>query len=171
MSRYRRQRSQRAGCKTSSLAGGRERGRPAGRGAVGRDQCFSGEHPVGLFADRTRLELILQRTQRFQLTSPTFRGRARLLAEANPCCGERGSQTIRIASAAGLLRRERVTFALRDAVDNLRLDCQPYLTPADDCREAVHSALVWRTTRGLRPLTVRASHPVPMPTKATARPC
>src|SRR5262249_31063714 len=52
----------RAGCKISSLAGGRERGRPAGRGAVGRDQCFSGEHPVGLFADRTRLELILQST-------------------------------------------------------------------------------------------------------------
>src|SRR5262249_54011992 len=23
---------------------------PPGRGAVGRDQCFSGEHPVGLFA-------------------------------------------------------------------------------------------------------------------------
>src|SRR5262245_51046616 len=36
----------------------------AGRGAVGRDECFSGEHPVGLFADRTRLELILQRTLR-----------------------------------------------------------------------------------------------------------
>src|SRR5262249_26372342 len=52
----------RAGCKISSPAGGRERGRPAGRGAVGRDQCFSGEHPVGLFADSTRLELILQRT-------------------------------------------------------------------------------------------------------------
>src|SRR5215831_15635554 len=52
----------RAGCKISSLAGGRERGRPAGRGAVGRDKCSSGEHPVGLFADRTRLELILQRT-------------------------------------------------------------------------------------------------------------
>src|SRR5262249_43852379 len=52
----------RARCKISSLAGGRERGRPAGRGAVCRDQCFSGEHPVGLFADRTRLELIFQRT-------------------------------------------------------------------------------------------------------------
>ncbi|HJZ76422.1 MAG TPA: hypothetical protein VKE51_32025, partial [Vicinamibacterales bacterium] len=51
-----------------SLAGGRERGRPAGRGAVGRDQCFSGEHPVGLFADRTRLELILQRTLRIRET-------------------------------------------------------------------------------------------------------
>src|SRR5262249_59186399 len=52
-------RALRAGCKISSLAGGRERGRPAGRGAVSRDECFSGEHPVGLFADRTRLELIL----------------------------------------------------------------------------------------------------------------
>src|SRR5262245_57328739 len=60
----------RAGCKTSSLAGGREGGRPAGRGAVGRDQCFSGEHPVGLFADRTRLGLILQR-----LVIPTARSR------------------------------------------------------------------------------------------------
>ena len=35
-------------------AGGRERGRPAGRGAVSRDKCMSGELPVVLFADRTR---------------------------------------------------------------------------------------------------------------------
>src|SRR4029077_12427080 len=35
-------------------AGARERARPAGRGAVSRDESFSGEHPVGLFADRTR---------------------------------------------------------------------------------------------------------------------
>src|SRR5262245_4821397 len=67
----------RAGCKISSLAGGRERGRPAGRGAVGRDQCFSGEHPVGLFADRTRRELTLQRTLRARRTidpGPPFHG-------------------------------------------------------------------------------------------------
>ena len=44
----------RAGCQISSPAGVRERGRPAGRGAVSRDTCCSGEHPVGLFADRIR---------------------------------------------------------------------------------------------------------------------
>src|SRR5262249_9608200 len=68
----------RAGCKISSLAGGREQGRPAGGGAVGRDQCFSGEHPVGLFADRTRLELILQRTQRVFVSS-CRRGSSRMV--------------------------------------------------------------------------------------------
>jgi len=39
-------------------AGGRERGRPAGRGAVSRYKRTSGEHPVGLFADRTRHALL-----------------------------------------------------------------------------------------------------------------
>ena len=43
-------------------AGGRERGRPAGRGAVSRDKCTSGEHPVGLFADRTRKKLLAGET-------------------------------------------------------------------------------------------------------------
>jgi hypothetical protein len=39
-------------------AGGRERGRPARRGAVSRHKGSSGEHLVGLFADRTRYELL-----------------------------------------------------------------------------------------------------------------
>jgi hypothetical protein len=35
------------------VAGGRERGRPAGRGAPPTYKRFWREHPVGLFADRT----------------------------------------------------------------------------------------------------------------------
>jgi hypothetical protein len=49
-------------CEISPVAGGAERGRPARRGAQGRYERFCGEHRVGLFGDRSRLGLTLQRT-------------------------------------------------------------------------------------------------------------
>ena len=105
-----------------AVAGGRERGRPARRGAVSRDQGFSGEHRVGLFADRTR------HARSSDARSPSYHQRWAQTIEAPTCEHD-----------VPAIRKQRYGSSLADtgpsACNNSNLFCGFHR--ADDTRSSV----------------------------------